>query len=145
MAPHVRIIRQLEVGAGCVLAGIGLSMCMESHWSKSTHIGKYGTREPAHWVIDAPWWVIDGIWLLGLLVAAVVGFRGGFLGSKLTAIAAFLMLFSAMAQVGLVMTPLVLFVLGAFHLLAAPLVGLRIYLGRERTDNANEVTNAESP
>ena len=38
-----RIVRQLEVGAGCFLAWIGLAMCMESHWAKRTHIGEFGT------------------------------------------------------------------------------------------------------
>ena len=144
MAPHVRIIRQLEVGVGCLLGGFGLSMCMESHWAKSTHIGEFGTREPASWVIDAPWWVIDGIWLFGLLVAAVVGFRGGFPGSRLTAIAAFLMMVATVATTGRPFTPLVFFVLGAFHLLAVPFVGLRHYLRRSNPENANEMTNADS-
>ena len=141
MAPRTRIIRQFEVGAGCVLAWIGLMMCMQTHWAKSTHIGEFGTRTPAPWVIDAPWWVIDGMWLLGLLVAAVVGFRGGFLGSKLTAVAAFLILLSSVTPSGIPFDPLILLALGAFHLLAIPIVGLRLYLARGRANRPNGLPN----
>ena len=145
MAPRKRILRQLEVGVGCLLGGIGLMMCMESHWAKDTHIGEFGTREPAHWVPDAPWWVIDSVWLFGLLVAAVVGFRGGFLGSQLTAILAFLALLPVLQSTSLPWFPLLFFPLGAFHLLAALFVGMRIYLRRGRTDeDVAEVLNANA-
>jgi len=148
MAPHYRLIRQLEVGAGCLLAGIGLGMCQVSHWAKGTHIGpEHSAQSVPWWVIDAPWWVVDAAWLLGLLMAAVVGFRGGFLGSQITAVAAFLILLATLTQSSFVAWPAIpaaFLLLGALHLLAVLLVGLRYYLGRAAPENKNEMTDAES-
>lgn len=107
-------IRRLEVGLGCVLGGFGILACGRGHWCMCGHLAHGQYLEVSAWVGEVALYA-------GLLVAAVVGLRGGFRGARATGIMA--LVGTLMALVGFTRLELVFacpfFVVGAIHIFIA--------------------------
>lgn len=69
------------MGLGCVAGAVGFALCVFTHHCMCGHLahGQAGEVIPL---------LVDGLWLLGFLVAGVVGLRGGFPGGRLTGLVA---------------------------------------------------------
>ncbi len=114
MTPRKSQIRQLEVGLGCLVGAVGILSCSRGHWCMCGHMahGKY---------LEVSAWAGEVALYAGLLVAAVVGLRGGFRGGRATGVLALIgtgAAFAGFTQLGIVFASPFL-VAGAIHVFIA--------------------------
>lgn len=78
-------IRQLEVGIGCLIAAFGVGLCFSCHWCMCGHLAHGDSHDKTFWI---KYWLTEPVQYLGLVIAGVLGIRGGFPLARTTGILA---------------------------------------------------------